>query len=156
MAELTQGTELWYNHPTDGVVKVGCVTAINGITASRDQIETTCLNSTARTYEPGMLNPGAATFTINFDPGDTSHTTLHALYQAGTKVDWALGWSDGTLAPTLDVSDDFVLTDERSWLLFNAYVSELPFDFALNAVVTSNVTLQLSDFPQLFAKSLTA
>jgi hypothetical protein len=156
MAKLAQGTELWYAHPTDGVVKVGCVTTITGITATRDQIETTCLDANSRTYEPGMLNPGTASFGINFDPGDTSHVRLHDLYRSGTKVDFALGWSDGTADPTVDGSGDFVLSDERSWLLFNAFVAELPFDFGLNTVVSSTVSLQLSDFPELFAKSETA
>lgn len=156
MAQLTQGTELWFNHPTDGSVKVGCVTALSGITAPRDQIETTCLDGTSRTYEPGMLNPGTATFTINFDNADDSHALLQALSTAGTKVDWAVGWSDGTAAATVDGSGDFVLTDERSWLLFNAYVSELPYDFALNAVVTSNISLQISGDIQGFRKSATA
>jgi hypothetical protein len=152
MAIKTQGTELYFIDPDSfAVVKVGCVTTITGLTAARDQIETTCLDSAARTYEAGMATPGTAQFTINFDTGDTSHTRLHELYVEGTKVDWALGWSDGTASPISD-STAFNLPTSRSWIEFNGYVSDLPFDFALNTVVTSNVSIQVSDFPTLHAK----
>ena len=100
-----------------------------------------------------MLNPGNATFGVNFEPTDASHVLLHELYRAGTKVDWALGWSDGTTVPTLDSNAEFVLADSRTWLLFNGYISELPFEFAINAVVTSTVGIQISDFPELFPKA---
>lgn len=152
MAIKTQGTQLYFIDPDDfSVVTVGCVTTITGLTAARNQIETTCLDSAARTYEAGMATPGTAQFTINFDTSDASHNRLHELYVEGTKVDWALGWSDGTAAPTSD-STAFTLPTSRSWIEFNGYVSDLPFDFALNAVVTSNVSIQVSDFPTLHAK----
>lgn len=153
MAKITQGSQLWFNDPVEGVTLIGCVTTISGITAARDQIDTTCLDSTARTYEPGMLNPGNATFGINFEPSDASHVLLHDLYRAGTKVDWALGWSDGTSVPTLDSNSEFVLPTTRTWLLFNGYISELPFEFAINSVVTSTIGIQISDFPELFPKA---
>ena len=148
MAVKTQGTELFFLDPTTGLaVEVGCVTTITGLTAARDQIETTCLDSSARTYEAGMATPGAASFTINADPNDASHVRLHELYVAGTKVDWALGWSDGTSTPTGDTNGNFNLPTTRSWISFNGYVSDFPFDFALNAVVASNLSIQISDFP---------
>lgn len=154
MSVKTQGTELWFVDPaTEDPVKVGCVTTLTGLTAARDQIETTCLDSTARTYEAGMATPGAAQFTINFDPAEDSHTRLHELYVAGTKVDWALGWSDGTADPTGDSGGNFNLSAARSWITFNGYVSDLPFDFAINTVVTSNVSIQVSDFPVLLPKA---
>lgn len=152
MAKKTQGTQLWFNDPNNGATLVGCVTTISGITASRDQIETTCLDSTARTYEPGMLTPGNATFGINFEPTDDSHVRLHELYRLGTKVDWALGWSDGTAAATAESNGEFDLDESRSWILFNGYISELPFEFAINTVVASTVGVQISDFPELFPK----
>lgn len=153
MAVKTQGSELFFIDPDSfAVVKVGCVTTLTGLTAARDQIETTCLDSAARTYEAGMATPGQAQFTINFDPSDDSHTRLHELYVEGTKMDFALGWSDGTALPTSD-STAFTTPDTRSWILFNGFVSDLPFDFALNTVVTSNVSIQVSDFPTLVAKA---
>ncbi len=148
MAIKTQGTELYYIDPdTFAVAKVGCVTTLTGLTAGRDQIEVTCLDSDAREYLAGMATPGAAQFTINADPTDTSHVRLHELYTEGTTIDWALGWSDGTgTAPTSD-STAFTLPSTRTWITFSGYLNDFPFDFALNSAVTSNVSIQVSGFP---------
>ena len=148
MAVKTQGSELYFVDPYDGgITKVGCVTQISGINAARDQIEVTCLDSNARIYEAGLAAPGAATFGINFDPQDDSHVRLHELYVAGTKLNWALGWSDGTAAPTADSDGEIVAAGSRSWIVFNGYIQDFPFDLNLNAVVQSNVSIQVSDFP---------
>lgn len=153
MAKKTQGTQLYVIDPyDDSLLTVGCVTTISGITASRDQIETTCLESTARTYVAGMATPGAATFGINFDPSDASHIRLHELYVTGDVLDWAIGWSDGTAAPTINSSGAFVLPTSRSWIAFDGFIQDLPFDFSLNAVVSSSVSVQVSGFPTLTAK----
>lgn len=155
MAQKTQGTQLFFIDPEGPtVVTVGCVTSITGLTAARDQIETTCLDSAARTYEAGMATPGAAQFDINFDTSDASHVRLHELYREGTKLDWAIGWSESGDAPTLDVDDEFELPETRSWIMFNGYISDLPFDFALNSVVTSNISIQVSDFPVLIPATI--
>lgn len=152
MAKKTQGTNL-YLIDTDGttLITVGCVTSISGITASRDQIETTCLEAQARSYEAGMLTPGAANFGINVDPADASHVRLHELYAEGASLKWALGWSDGTAAPTIS-GGDFVLPTTRSWITFEAYISDYPFEFALSAVVASTIAVQVSGFPALTPK----
>jgi hypothetical protein len=154
MAVKTQGSDLYFVDPYDNTVtKVGCVTQISGINAARDQIEVTCLDSNARIYEAGLGAPGAATFGINFDPQDDSHVRVHELYVAGDKLNWALGWSDGTVAPTADSDGDFIANSGRSWILFNGYVSDFPFDVNLNSVVQSNVSIQVSDFPVIVPKS---
>lgn len=153
MAKKTQGTELWFIDPTgDIVTKVGCVTSITGLTAARDQIETTCLEDQARSYEAGLATPGQAQFGLNFDPTDASHVRLHELYVLGENVSFALGWSDGTAAPTGD-SSTFVLPTSRTWITFDGFISDLPFDFSQNAVVTSTVSVQVSGFPELTPKT---
>lgn len=154
MAKKTQGTMLYAIDPDDAsLITVGCVTGLTGISASRDQIETTCLSSNARTYEAGLAAPGAANFTINFDPSDASHERLHELYVAGEVLEWAVGWSDGTAAPTSQSTDGFVLPTTRSWLEFDGFISDLTFDFALNTVVASSVSIQISGFPTLTKKA---
>ena len=154
MAVKTQGTELFVIDPDDlSVVTIGCVTAITGITAARDQIETTCLDSAARTYVAGMATPGTATFTINFDPSDASQARLHELYVAGTDLQFALGWADGTADPSSASSDGFTLPTSRTWIQFDGFIADLPFDFSLNAVVSSSVSVQVSGFPTLTAKA---
>jgi hypothetical protein len=154
MAVKTQGTDLYFIDPYDNSVnKVGCVTSITGINAARDQIEVTCLDSAARLYEAGLGTPGQATFGINFDPQDDSHVRLHELYTQGEKFWWALGWSDGTAAPTADSDGEPIAASSRSWINFHGYVADLPFDFSLNAVVSSSVSVQVSDFPTLVPAS---
>lgn len=153
MALKTQGTDLYFLDPVGNVVTaVGCVTSLTGISAARDQIETTCLNSAGRTYEAGMPTPGAASFTIQFDPDDESHVRLHELFRAGTSVDWAVGMADGTAPPTVS-SGGLTGPGTRSWVFFDGYISDFPFDFALNAVVTNNLSIQVSGFPTIVPKA---
>lgn len=154
MSILTKGTDLYTIDPADGsVLKVGCVTAISGIDTTLDQIEDTCLESPARTYKPGLPTPGSASFTINADPADASHVRLHQLKVQGAMLQWALGWSEspGT-APTATTDsngdDVFATNSARSWLLFEGFMNSYPFEFALNAVVTSTVGIQISGEPE--------
>lgn len=152
MAIKTSGTQVWFRDPDTGLpVEVECATTISGITAARSQIDVTCLASPSMQYVGGMTDPGQASIGLNFDPSEPSHIRLHELYRAGTEVEWAIGWSDGPGVPTAGTSDDFDLPTTRSWLFFPGYISDLPFDFTVNAVVTTTMTIQLSDFPQLQA-----
>lgn len=143
MSIRTQGTNLYALVEGD-VVAIGCITSLDGVSSPRDNIDVTCLEDQDRTYEPGMKSPGTATFTINTDLRDDSHSTLHELYTAGDKVKWAVGWSDGTVAPSVDSSGDFELPDTRTWLTFEGYVADVPFTFSQNSVVQSNVSVQIS------------
>jgi hypothetical protein len=157
MAVKTQGTQLYVIDPdsTGGasVLTIECATSIDGIGAAREQIETTCLESPARTYDAGLPTPGTMTVTLNYDPANESHVRLHELYTEGTKFDAAIGWSDGTAAPTIDTAGDFDFPTTRTYIGLNdSYVADFPFTFGLNAVVTSSVTIQLSGFPTVFAK----
>lgn len=149
-----QGTNLYFIDPADGSVNVvDCVTSLSGVTAARDQIETTCLEDNARTYEAGLATPGTASVGIQIDPTAPSHLRLHQLYADGTKVNWAVGLGDGTVSPTADSSGDFVLPASRSWVVFNGYVSDFPWEIALNTVVTNTLSIQVSDFPEFLPKT---
>lgn len=149
MAVKTQGTELFFIDPYDDtVVKVGCPTSISGLDVTIEQIETTCLDSAGREYEAGMPTPGTLTFTINADPDDASHVRLHELFKEGTSLKWALGWRGSTTDPTVDSNGVFDLPADRTWCEFEGFVNSFPFEFALNAVVTSNLGVQISGFPE--------
>lgn len=76
---------------------------------------------------------------------------LHDMYIAGTTLEWTVGWSDGTAPPTA-VAGAFVLPTTRSWISFDGFASDVPFDFGLNSVVSSSVSVQLSGFPVLTEK----
>jgi hypothetical protein len=147
MAKATKGTVLYVIDPADdSVLIVGCTTNIDGIDTSIDQLETTCLADTARTYEAGMATPGAATFTINFDPEDASHVRLHQLKVAGTSLKWAVGIGVGD-APTVDSNATFNLPDTRAWITFDGFMNSYPFSFPLAGLITSNVGIQVSGEP---------
>lgn len=158
MTIKSQGTDLYTIDPATGaLLDVGCITSLDGIDTAIDQIETTCLNDITRTYEAGLSTPGAATFGLQFDPSEVNHIRLHQLKTAGTQLKWAIGFSDGTVAPATgtDSSGDneFVLPPTRSWLVFDGYMNSFPFTFGLNTMVTSTVGIQVSGEPVLLPKS---
>ena len=158
MAIPTAGTHLYAIDPQDGsLIVVGCPTAIDGIDTTLEQIETTCLSDRARTYTSGLATPGTATFTITVDPSDPSHVRLHQLKVAGETLKWAIGWADGTSTPSIvqdsNGDDVFDPPSDRSWILFEGFMNSFPFSFALNAVVTSNVGIQVSGEPTLIPAS---
>lgn len=152
----SKGTHLYFIDTITGdVVQVGCPTNISGISAAREQIETTCLESEGREYEPGLPAPSTATFALQFNPGDASHKLLHDYFSAANaqNLQWAIGFSDGTAVPTADTAGDFVLPTTRSFLLFAGYVADYPFEFALNAKVISTLSVQMSGAPVLQVKT---
>jgi hypothetical protein len=142
----TQGTQLYAVDPADNsLLIVSCVTSIDGLDSTIDQNETTCLESTARTYEAGLATPGTGTFGIRPNPQDDSHVRLLALKQAGTSLQWAVGWSDGiNIAPTIDSNGNFELPTTRSWLTFEGFMNAFPFSFAQNSQVESTIGIQIS------------
>lgn len=154
MAIKTQGTDLYVIDPeNDEVLEVGCVTSIDGIDTSVEQVETTCLAEDARSYIAGLATPGAATFGINTDTADETHVRLHQLKVAGTTLKWAVGWSDGTDTPTADSNGDFSTPATRSWIVFEGFMNSFPFSFQQNSVVQSSVGIQVSGEPVLVPKA---
>lgn len=141
-----QGSQLYYVDPDTGAVaEVDCITELTGLSQTRDQIETTCLADNERSYIAGLATPGTASFTIYPDPQSASHLRLHELAVSGETIHWALGWSDGKGIPPTDYdSDGWVLPATRTWLTFDGYISDFPFDFAQNSVVSSALGIQTS------------
>lgn len=158
MAIKTQGTQLYTIDPESGaVIEVGCVTNIDGIDTTVEQVEITCLAEQVREYMAGLATPGSASFGINFDPADQTHVRLHALKVAGTTLPWAVGFSDGTVDPTATLDSDgeyvFVVDDNRSWIVFEGFMNSYPFSFQQNAAVTSTVGIQVSGEPAVIPAS---
>lgn len=157
MAKRTQGTDLYAIDPDTGeIIDVGCVTSIDGIDSTIEQLETTCLQDTARTYIAGLATPGSATFGLSTDTAVAEHVRLHELKVQGKSMQWAIGWSEAPgVAPTVvtDSNGDYVfdLPGSRGWIVFEGFMNSFPFSFALNTVVTSNVGIQISGEPQLIA-----
>ena len=147
MSVLTQGTQVYFVDPDSlAVTAVQCATALNPGGQPADQIEDTCLESFVRTYKKGLRTPGQASLTVNADPQYASHIRLHELSEEANdrNIKWAVGWSDGTAAPTVDSDGDFILPTSRTWFTFVGYVSDFPMDFAQNTVVVTAATIQRS------------
>ena len=159
MSLETQGTYLYLVDPDNGqVLEVGCVTSIDGIDTTNEQIEDTCLSAQARTYKGGLATPGAATFGINFDPSDVSHVRLHQLKVAKTTLNWAVGLADSPdilnpSLPTVDSAGNFVLPADRSWISFEGFMTSFPFSFQQNSVIQSTVSIQISGEPEIIPKT---
>jgi len=129
------------------VLKIECATSLSPGGDPSDQIEDTCLEAFERSYKAGLRTPGQATMGINADPDNESHLTLYGLSRENPApvLKFAIGWSDGTDAPTLNVGEDgFELPATRTWFTFQGYISDFPFDFAQNTVVTTEVSIQRS------------
>lgn len=148
MSKLTKGTQLFFVDPADdSVVRVTKLTAFNPGGAPADQIENTDLDElNTKQYLKGLRTPGQATGNVLANPGEASHIRLAQLAEDTTigNLKWALGWGDGTDAPTADTDGDFVLPTSRTWCTFEASVSDFPFDFQLNTTVNTALTLQRS------------
>ena len=148
MAMITQGTEFYFLDPVgDVVTKVGCPISITGLGGGREQIVTTCLDSTEAEFLPGFATPGPIGVTIQFDADDPSHARLLELFQDPTQtlIWWALGLSDGPgTPPTSGDSTGFVLPTTRSWFEFEGYVADFPIDINLNAVYQGTMSIQRS------------
>jgi len=159
MAKLTQGTQVYFIDPdTDMVMVVECATAFNPGGNPADQLEVTCLEDFARSYLPGLRTPGQASLTINADPDNASHLRLYQLSQENPPptLHWAIGWSDGTSEPTTIVNSDgetvFDVPDDRTWFIFDGYIADIPLDFQLNSVVTSDISIQRSGSAELIPR----
>lgn len=158
MSLKTQGTQLYTIDPDDGeVIEVGCVTSIDGIDTTVEQVEITCLSEQVREYMAGLATPGAASFGINFDPSDETHVRLHALKVSGATLQWAVGFSDGTADPasTPDSDDGYIFDVDpaRSWIVFEGFMNSFPFSFQQNSAVQSTVGIQVSGEPAVIPKA---
>lgn len=153
MSKKTQGMRLYTIDPDNDQLLTICVTSIDGIDTTNEQIETTTLCDEARTYISGLATPGQASFGILTDPADATHVRLHQLKVRGDVLPWALGWSDGTAPPTVDSGGTFDLATSRSWIRFQGFMTNYPFTAELNAVVQSNISVQVSGEPEFAPKT---
>lgn len=160
MAVLTQGTQVFMLDKTSPagtatVREVECATSFSPGGNPADSIEDTCLKDKTRSYRKGLRTPGQASLTVNADPANASHVRLYELSESDedTKQKWAIGWSDGpededgepTALPTVNAAGtDFDLPTTRTWFVFEGHVSDFPFDFAANTVVSTAATIQRS------------
>lgn len=156
MAVKTQGTQLFILDPEasggPAILTILCATSLSGLGAPRDQLEVTCLESDAREYVGGLATPGQLTVTVNFDPDNDSHFRLYELWKDNISFQAAIGFGPSTSVPTLASDDEFDFPDDRTFIAFEGYISDMPLDISLNAVVTAAIPLQLSGDYTIFRK----
>lgn len=153
----TQGSELFFidaatSSDTD-LVKMVCPTGVQGLGGAKDQIETTCLDTTGdKEYEAGLGNPGQVTVPFNMIPREHSHQVLFTLKELGVKLKWLLCFSEGTSQPTVNDDGEFVRPSGRTSIEFTAFISDVNIDLATNEIVRGTATLQRSGpvLPQWF------
>ena len=145
MAIATQQTELYVYDTTDAgvVTKIGCPTSISGAGSTTEQVETTCLEATSRSYIPGLATPGEVSFDVFFDTSDTSHMLLETLRKNRTTTEWAIGFSDGSSAPTGGGGSPLTFTG-RSSIAFTGFVTSVQFSFEGNSAVSASIGIQVS------------
>jgi hypothetical protein len=148
MAIKSQLTELFfvdtYTSGVPAVTKFTCPTGITGLGGPRDQIDTSCLDNTDRTFMPGLGNPGQVSVPFALDPTAASHDVIFDLKEDGAEINWMICLSDGTADPTIDSEDDMTPPSGRSYIKFVAYVSDVSIDIAGNDIVRGTLTLQRS------------
>lgn len=150
MAVKTQGTQLYFidelSSDSPSIVKVECATSISGLSNPREQIETTCLESDTREYEGGLSTPGQLSVTVNFDPSNESHIKLYQLWRVNApNSKFAIGVGEPRDSdPTVGNDGEFDFPNDRDFVIFDGYVADVPLEFALNSVVTSTISVQVS------------
>lgn len=157
MSKLAQGTQIYFIDPATGAVtEIICATTFNPGGAPRDQLDDTCLADSEASSKPGLRRPGQATIGINADPENASHLRLHQLSEddSNAVLQFAVGWSDGVgIPPVRDTAGDFALPSTRTWFTFAGYIADFPFDFSLNTLVTSTISIQRSGGSQWTPKA---
>lgn len=162
MSIFAQGSELYFVDPdTKAVVKVECPTGFTPGGAPADQLEDTCIDATTKTYKKGLRTPGSATVNLLADPKYASHVRLYELFaedsDENVNIPFAIGWSDGKgIVPTVDSNGEFVFPTTRTWLTFEGYISDFPFDFQTNTLVSTAMTIQVSGLSVWIPKVITS
>lgn len=154
----TQGTEIYFfdpENPTDGVLKLGCVTNIDGLGGARSQIDTSCFDDVDDTFVAGRGTPGQVTVDLNYSEDDAVeyHAKIEALRDAGNNAAFAIGFSNGTSAPTVNSAGELEFGTDRSGRGFVGYIADVPFTFADNDIIRTQMVVQRSGLVTRFKKS---
>lgn len=121
---LVQNTTVTLNGVTiDGIE------AITFGDGESDDIDTTVLSDTWKTFRPGLQDGGTVTLTLKSNPDDLGQQELQAQKNAQSISEMVITWPD-------EVTNN-VFT-------FDAYVKSVPFDGQSNSVWMTTATLKVT------------
>ena len=73
---------------------VGDVVSIAGPEISKEEIEVTALDSTAKEFISALDDPGEVTLLVNWNPQDAQHVLLRSDAEGNTARNYRIIWSD--------------------------------------------------------------
>jgi len=135
----TQGTSLYFAY-NDQVHEVEC-SSISGIGGSRNTSTIQTLQAESATIIAGAQQPGSPSFAVYINNSETQKV-LQELYQNAQSVKWAVGLSDSDVEATF--ATELTLPATRSWLSFEGFITDFPFEFAVDSVVECSITIQMA------------
>lgn len=105
------------------------ITGVTGLgSGTATEIDCTDFDSTAKEFVRGLRDGGSVTVNILWSPDEATHVTLWDLNTAGTTRQWRVLLSNTS----------------ASYYEFNAFISQLSLDFAIDSVVQGQMTLRVS------------
>ena len=75
-------------------VAVGDVISISGPAITKDEIEVTALDSTAKEFIGALDDPGEITMELNWNPQDAEHVNLRSDAEGNSVLNYQIVWSD--------------------------------------------------------------
>lgn len=73
---------------------IGDVVSLSGPSISKDEIEVTALDSTAKEFLSALDDPGEITFELNWNPQDPTHPLLRADAEGSAQGNFRVVWAD--------------------------------------------------------------
>ncbi|WP_250162205.1 phage tail tube protein [Psychrobacter sp. WY6] len=140
---LSQGTKVWIKHgDTPELTKMICITNIQIGDDSDNDIDDTCLEEEdVTTSVAGLTTPGEGSISINTDPKNATHMTLLQLASEKAVIEVFIGWSDGTVEPTL-ATDTVTLPEGRTWTSFVTQLKDTNPTFEPNDLVKHAIPMK--------------
>lgn len=140
----TQGLNAYIIESDDTVTDMGCLFEVDDISSERDDIDTTGLCQTdSKTYIAGLKDPGDTSWTLKYVKGGEAASKVKDLWDSGDIATFAVGLSQSADAPTI-ASGTITWPSSRTFIHFDGYVSDMPFSFEKEGIVTSEVAIKLT------------
>ncbi len=125
-------TELHMTTAIDGTIdastKVAEVSSVGTLELSANIIEYNSYGNAYKHKLVGQKDAGTLSLTLNWEPGDASHTALKAKYDNGGEQTFAVRWVSGS---------------ENATAQFTGYISSYSIDTPVEDVVTANVEIAI-------------